>query len=547
MRWSRRKLLGTTATGLVGVAAGCPSTKRGVVRAFVGQDPAVGHRLRDAAVAELPVAERIRCSVLIVGGGASGAAAAWRLARAAPPKIRESVHLVELEDALGGTARSGQTPRSPYPLGAHYLPTPHRGFTALRTLLDDLGWVARRDADGQPEYDPRRICRAPLERHRYRGRWEEGLYPGAGQTDDERDQWQRWRDHLRQLDRRTGADGRPLFTLPVDQSSTELRSLDQISMATYLDQLGLTSWRLRWAVDYACRDDYGCTLDHCSAFAALHHYLCRGLDDTSERFILTGPRGNDSLVSAMVDAAGIEPRTARGAMAYAIDPDRGTVDVLDLAARRRRVYEADAILWAAPRFILPRVLPAGRDPLPRGALTYSPWLVANVELSERPGGIGAPLCWDNVPVEGDNLGYVVATHLEPLSDRPEKGAVITFYQPLSAPDDIALAERRTELLAGSLDYWTAHVTAALEAMHPGITSKIRRIDVARWGHAMVRPIPGYLFGEGRATARASIGRVLPCAADVGGLPLFEEAFVGGVRAAEWALASLDAPVARSLL
>ena len=38
----------------------------------------------------------------------------------------------------------------------------------------------------------------------------------------------------------------------------------------YVDGLGLTSWRLRWTLDYACRDDYGCTLAQCSAFAALH-------------------------------------------------------------------------------------------------------------------------------------------------------------------------------------------------------------------------------------------------------------------------------------
>jgi hypothetical protein len=40
----------------------------------------------------------------------------------------------------------------------------------------------------------------------------------------------------------------------------ELRALDAISAASFLDREGLRSPRLRWLLDYACRDDYGLTL-----------------------------------------------------------------------------------------------------------------------------------------------------------------------------------------------------------------------------------------------------------------------------------------------
>lgn len=510
---------------------------------FVGQDPARGHLLRDGAIMAAAVSDRVRCDVLVVGGGAAGMAAAWRLARAGA----RDVHVLELESATGGTARSGQTPRSRYPMGAHYLPTPHADFTALQTLLRELGLVLGEDRAGRLEFDPRVICRAPLERHRHRGRWDEGLYPGADQSADEEAQWERWRAHLRELDQRRGADGRRSFALPVDHSSTELRHLDRVSMAAYLDGLGLTSWRLRWTVDYACRDDYGCTIEQCSAFAALHHYLCRGLDDDDERFILTWPEGNDHLVQAMAASARVGDRLHRDTLVHAIDPDTGTVSAYDVAAGRGRVFEAKVVLWAAPRFLLPRVLPAGRDPLPADAALYSPWLVANVEVAKRPGGIGAPLAWDNVPVDADNLGYVVATHLEDLqAARRDAGSVLTYYQPMPADDAQGLRTRRTELLSGSLDHWCDHVVAELSAMHPGIEADVRRVHVARWGHAMIRPGPGWLFGEGRALARAAVGCVLPCAADVGGLPLFEEAFAGGVRGAEEALSRLGRPVRERL-
>lgn len=535
-------MLGTTASGLAGLSVGCPRPAPAVERSFVGQDPARGHLLRDGAIASAPVSDRVSCDVLIVGGGAAGMAAAWRLQRAG----ESNVHVLELEPELGGTARGGQTPRSRYPMGAHYLPTPHHEFTALQTLLADLGVLTRRAKHG-PEYDPRVVCRAPLERHRFRGKWEEGLYPGAGQSPEEEAQWVRWRAHLAELDKRRGADGRRLFTLPVADSSTELRDLDQISMATYLDRLGLTSWRLRWAVDYACRDDYGCTIEQASAFAGLHHYLCRGLDnDEHERFILTWPQGNARLVELMAEAARLEDRVHRDTVAFQIDPDSGTVTAYDYGAQRQRVFEAKQVLWAAPRFILPRVLPPGRDPMERDALTYSPWLVASVELSQRPGGIGAALSWDNVPVHADNLGYVVATHLEPLTQRNAEGTVITYYQPMPADDVEGLRQRRTDLLAGSLDHWCDHVGNELEAMHPGIGATVRRMHIARWGHAMIRPVPGVLFGPGRATAAAPVGRIQPCSTDVAGLPLFEEAFCAGVRAAELAVARLGRPVSDPL-
>ena len=75
-------------------------------------------------------------------------------------------------------------------------------------------------------------------------------------------------------------------------------------------------------------------------------------------------------------------------------------------------------------------------------------------------------------------------------------------------------------------------------MHPGITPAIRRIDIARWGHAMIRPVPGLLFGSTLRQAATPIGKVLPCAADIGGLPLFEQAFTHGTAAAEEALQRL---------
>lgn len=536
---SRRRLLGAIAGGAAAAASGasCSRPLPPISARFVGPSPERGHLLRDGAVPGGPAAERIRVPIVIIGGGVAGMAAAWRLRRAG----QRDVHVLELEDAAGGTARAGEHPRSRYPMGAHYLPAPPPTLRGVRTVLKELGVIVGRADRPEPDYDPRFVCRAPVERHRSQGRWYEGLYPAFGQSPDDEDQWDRWRDHLRELDGRRGSDGRRLFDLPVRRSSIDLRDLDAISMADHLDRLGLHGSRLRWTIDYACRDDYGCTLEQTSAFAGLHHFLARGLEDERDRFLLTWPVGNAWLVDGMAQMAELGDRLHLGTVAHAIDPSTGTIAAWDALAGRALQLQAEVVLWAAPRFVLPRVLPAGADALPAGALSYAPWLVANVSVRAAPSGIGAPLSWDNVAVDADDLGYVVANHLEPRTRAIEPGAVLTFYQPLPAADDAGLRARRRELLEGSVSTWSDHVVNRLEHLHPGIGRQIEAIDITRWGHAMVRPVTGHLFGPALQAARAPVGRVIPCAADTGGLPLFEEAFAAGVGAAEEALARLGRP------
>lgn len=530
MPLSRRTLLGASALGLATCRAEAPPI---VEPRFTGQSPERGHLLRSAELLDSPIAERRSTAIVIVGGGAAGLSAAWHLRRAGI----EDIELLELEPELGGTARSGVLPRSAHPMGAHYLPAPPSDCSELLELLTDLRILVGRH-EGAPEYKTTAICPAPIERHFYNGTWHPGLYPETDETPTEADEAERFWSILRELDRTRDEHGQRLFRLPVRRSSERMRALDRISMAAWLDQHNLRSWRLRWYVDYACRDDYGCTIEQTSAFAGLHHFLARGLEDTRERELLTWPGGNGELLALLRDRVALGERLRRDHLVYAIDPDRGELRVRDLLAQRSIAIEARAILWAAPRFLLPHVLPRGSDPLPAASLSYVPWLVANLDLREPPGGIGAALAWDNVPVIEDprarNLGYVVATHTQDRVAAHEPGSVITYYEPLTADDAEGLATARARLLGNDAHYWSEHVLRSLERMHPSIRKQLTAIHVHRWGHAMIRPVPGLLFGDALELARKPIGRVHPCATDVGGLPLFEEAFYAALAGADWA-------------
>jgi hypothetical protein len=81
--------------------------------------------------------------------------------------------------------------------------------------------------------------------------------------------------------------------------------------------------------------------------------------------------------------------------------------------------------------------------------------------------------------------------------------------------------------------------ADLMTAHPGIAAQAQRLEVMRWGHAMVRPGPGFLWGPARRAAQESLGNALHFAhSDLGGMSLFEEANWFGVKAAEQALKGL---------
>ena len=160
--------------------------------------------------------------------------------------------------------------------------------------------------------------------------------------------------------------------------------------------------------------------------------------------------------------------------------------------------------------------------------------MANLTLSEHPAGRGVPLAWDNVLYESKSLGYVVATHQrERVVDHGP--TVVTWYYPLSGADVKAERER---LLSSGFAEWEALVMADLSAAHRDIVRTAERLEVMRWGHAMVRPRPGFLFGPERKAAAASVGAVHFAHSDLGGLALFEEACHHGVRAAEEVLAAL---------
>lgn len=546
--WSRRELL-TAFLGAPLAALSCrtadqPSLPPGEL---VGPSVDVGHRIRDGYRPE-PSADAWRdVSVVIVGAGVSGLGAAWRLARSG---ARDFV-VLDLEPVAGGTSRGGASSVVAYPWGAHYVPAPLREDRAVVALLDEMGVLDGADARGNPIVAEQYLCRDPEERIYHLGRWSEGLYLRAGASDEDLRQFEAFRAETQRWASWRDARGRRAFSIPVAASSDdpEVRALDRITMSEWLSRHGFTSERLRWFVEYACRDDYGGLLDQTSAWAGLFYFCSRvgELGDEAQPLV-TWPEGNGRLVAHLAASAG--ERLALGHAVVDVRPVEAAARALevvafDVASDRPVGFRCDRVIMAAPRYLVPRIVAPLRDAPPAyaGEFVYGSWMVANLHLSDRPETRPRdfPICWDNVLYDSPSLGYVVATHQTELDRGP---TVFTYYYPVCDADPKAA---RGRMLAAGRDEWADIALSDLAVPHREIRDVTERLDVMRWGHAMIRPVPGFIWGEARRKAAEPFRNVHFAHTDLSGVALFEEAFYHGIRAAEEVLATRPGGPVESLI
>lgn len=532
MAVSRRGVLagGVAAAGAL-ASGGCATAALPGTRldgTLGGADFTRGHRLRAGAL-PAPTGSEARAGVVIAGGGVAGLAAGWRMIEAG----FDDFVLLELEDRTGGNARSGASAVTRFPLGAHYLQVPNREARALIHMLERFGMITGREPEGTPIYDPYQLCADLEERLFWRGSWQEGLFPKTGLSDEDQAQHRAFEAAMAAFGRTTGHDGRPAFAVPMALSSVDAAdtALDRQSFAAWLDAQGWRSEPLRAYIRYAMRDDYGTEPEHVSAWAGIHYFAARrgwaaqGAGNSE----LVWPEGNDRLTTLMAAACKGHIRTGQTVFRAEADSGEALVDTFDTAANHARRIRARCAILAMPQFVSARVKPG----ISAQSFSYAPWVVANVHVSALPSGPGTPLAWDNVSAASQSLGYVVATHQSASgADGP---SVLTWYNALSAQEP---AVARKAMLTRPLSAWQDEVRDDMLAMHPELEGAITRIDVWRWGHAMVRPTPGFLTDPARRAAQDSPPPLLHAHSDLSGMSLFEEAHYRGVVAAERAMTAL---------
>jgi predicted NAD/FAD-dependent oxidoreductase len=525
---ARRTFLAHSAAALA--ACGQTSTPRWT-GGWVGDAPLRGHRLRETTAWPAPAIER-HASLVIVGAGIGGLAAA----RAAMRAGIDDIALFDLHDAPGGNSRGHLLAGAPCPLGAHYLPLPGPAAHEVTEWLHEIG-VARHEL-GRTVWDERQLCHSPQERLFFEGAWHDGVLPPAEPGSATLAQYRRFGERIATAQREIG------FALPTQRApwTAAHAALDAMPFSRWLAGESLDDARLRWYLDYCCRDDYGAGVDTVSAWAGLHYFASRhgfhapGEAEAEREGVLTWPEGNARLVRHLAAPLGERWHPGCVVRRVTVERHRVSVELWNEAAQRSERWSAPQVVLALPLFVAARIVTEPADPLRQAAasMRYAPWLVANLHLDQplldRP---GAAPSWDNVIYGSAGLGYVNAQH---QSLAPVPGAtVLTAYRALGT-------EQRAALLDRPWRDWALAAIDDLATTHPDLAPKLSRIDLTRHGHAMSIPAPGVRGQAALRALRNGAGPRLQVAhSDLAGYSVFEEAFTAGHDAGLAAARALHGP------
>lgn len=496
---------------------------------------AEGHFLRDRGALP-PPSSLVETDVVILGSGIAGLTAAWKLGKEGARAL-----MIDGPQAFGNAAgaRYGELE---CPTGAHYLPLPSLESVHVRTILQDVGAIAR-DAFGElPTYDERLLVHAPEDRLLVKSGWQEGVLPAAGVPASELAEQRRFFDHMDRLRTLRGADGRRVFVFPSALGSTDAAhaGLDRISFKAWLEREGYRSPSLHWYLNYCCRDDYGARYDRISAWAGLHYFAGRNgqAANAEDAAVLTWPGGLAPLAQAMAARSGVQRRAGT---AVSLRQAGSRVEALcfrlDAGMPTTYLVRARKAICAMPLFVAARVvddIAAFGFDRARHLPDYAPWMVANFVMRRPPREQGElPLAWDNVVQSEPGLGYVVSTHQE-IRVQPAERSVFTAYVALS---DRTPAQARAWMQRAMPEELLEVAGADLKAAYGWTLAPcVERVDITLRAHAMAIPAPGFRANAGLAALREVDGPILFAHADLSGFSVFEEASWWGWRAAERALA-----------
>lgn len=497
---------------------------------IIGPDREIGHRIRENLKHELGsnknrnVSEKVK--VLILGSGISGLSSGYYLHKSGFADFK----ILELEKEAGGNSRSGKNSIGAFPWGAHYLPQPGEEAVLVRKFLEESKVIVGRDNRGKPVYDERYLCFDPEERIFYQGRWNEGLFPGGNTESNAGLEERKFKEWIRKWRIKRGSDGKKAFTIPIDLSSQdpEILKLDRINFFEYIKEQGFRTKELFWFLDYSVRDDFGGSIDTISAWIGLHYFCSRPVDENGEDLtLLTWPQGNGFLVDKL--RTPISSKIQTGTLVEKVLPSdskesRFTVQVYSIETKEQKVIHCDSIVYALPSFTRKYILGEKSD-VTKG-LTYSPWLVANLSVDRIPTGKGIPPCWDNVIYQSPSLGYIVSTHQDLRAGREE--SVLTYYRAFGEKDTVSI---RKKMMRTSWSEWKDSILFDLKKAHPDIEKRIQNIDVMTYAHAMIRPVPGLIWGGQREALAISYPNLHFAHSDLSGISIFEEALIRGNHAA----------------
>jgi protoporphyrinogen oxidase len=495
-----------------------------------GDNNTICHQVRDGKTWDIPAPSGDLHDCVIIGGGLAGLATAYWLKKLGITNVL----LLEKEDPVGGNARLDGPAGAEWGQASAYTVFPYN--QNLIDIYTDLGVVTGLDDEGYPIVDEKYLLKAPANSSFIGGKWypepwDQGI-DGLPYSDQIKADLKAFRDDQIEWYNFTDADGKFATDTPTDASTEDpmVRGFDDVSFADYIAQKGWSPEVAKFYTPY-CRSAFGCDPGELSAWAAINFF------GSEFQPAMSQPGGNAYLALGLRDLIGAASLQTKSFVLRAVNQG-DEVHVSYLKDDTVTTIRAKTAVYAGPRYlaryVLPDLVASGRDEAKD--FKYTPYLVAAVHVEKTPAGIG----YDNWIQDVDTLfADIIVADWAGLAD--PAGAPLDRKNTLSCYCPLVGEGKRGELLSTTFEEYEQIVLDDLEKVFPGIRETVTGVDLYRWGHAMLQPRAGFVFGASRVDSQKPEGRIFFSNHDVDGLPAFENAVGAAFRAAGEVQAAITPP------
>ena len=468
--------------------------------------------------------------VIVVGGGISGLTVAY--------KLRDRrVLLLESAPQTGGVSKSDTWQGIEYALGAAYIIDPDpdsedANELAGYKLLEELGLrkkgedltrnrALQRRLSGDANHVvfsnlrviPETDVYSPFNRAFFEHVLESDNYPSVPPTD-------------------------PALVEALDRVSfkafLETQALQRKIYGRWVGAISPLGWE---AIEYYCWGAFGTTARETSAYHGLNFFAAEYGD------VLVFPGGNGFITKRLRERIDQHApgRVRTGSWVLRIAKDGDVYNVTTWENEKLHQFRSRSVVFAAPLFLAPKVLPSLPEPQKKaiGTLSYRGYLVANVLLKRPASGIFTNRVFHNgyelTRVHGMNVGttptetisnakvYSDAILADFASRRSPTHTVLTVYRPYP------LDSGRSTLFGASYEELETEVRREVIAgfrWHGLRANDIEGVRLTRWGHPMIVARPGQLADGTLKTAAQPQPGLWFAHTDMQGAPAYENALAG---------------------